>query len=86
MNRIFVVAIMALFCTATLAAARETNPAVLADYHKHQARKKHKHHQSAKKHNKVERIPTSRIRNCEMRRRWVSPNRIREVKYCEVTP
>lgn len=69
------------------AMARETNPEVLSDYKKHQSKKTPK----TKKHNnkkpaKVERVPIAKLRNCEMKRKWMPPHRVREVKICEVTP
>jgi hypothetical protein len=69
------------------AMARETNPSVLADYQKHQAKKKqktNKHHK--KKTAKVERVPMAKLRNCQMKRKWMPPKTIKEVKICEVTP
>jgi hypothetical protein len=59
----------------------------LADYQKHQSKKtpKSKKHQK-KKSSKVKRVPMVKLRNCEMKRKWMLPHRVREVKICEVTP
>ena len=84
MNRIFALAILVMFSTTITVVAKETNPAVLADYHKHQ-KKKHKHkHQHRKRAEKAQSVPVARLRNCHQRRFWVAPNRIREAKVCEV--
>ena len=89
MNKAVTLALFAVLSISAIAPAmaRETNPQVLADYKKHQD-KKHKKpnkHQK-KKANKVEHVPMAKLRNCEMKRKWVPPHRIREVKICEVTP
>ena len=68
------------------AMAKETNPLVLADYKKHQAKGNKKTHKNQKKAAKTERVPMATLRNCAMKRRWMAPNRIKEVKVCEVTP
>jgi hypothetical protein len=88
MKRLLALAIISVLGLASLPAmAKETNPAVLADYHKHKQKnnKKTTKHQK-KKANKVERVPMAKLRNCEMKRKWVPPQRIKEVKICEVTP
>ena len=87
MNKSLVLALFAVLSVNAIAPAmaKETNPQVLADYKKHQAKKQKSHtHQSKKKAHKIERVPRAKIRNCHMRRYWVSPNRIREAKECEV--
>jgi Ni/Co efflux regulator RcnB len=88
MNRLLVLTLFAALVMQMMvpAAAKETNPAVLADYQKHQS-KTHKHKtKHKKKHEKVERVPMAKLYRCQQRRFWVSPNRIREAKVCEVKP
>lgn len=89
MSKTLAVAIIAMLSWNSMepAMARETNPKVLADYHKHQSKKtpKTKKHQK-KKPVKVERVPMAKLRNCEMKRKWMPPKTVKEVKICEVTP
>ena len=89
MSKALAVAIIAMISWNSMESvmARETNSSVLADYQKHQAKKtpKTKKHQK-KKTAKVERVPMAKLRNCEMKRKWTPPHRVREVKICEVTP
>ena len=89
MNKALAMAIIAVLSWNSVepAIARETSPTVLADYHKHQSKKnqKTKKHQK-KKSAKVERVPMAKLRNCEMKRKWMPSKTIKEVKICEVTP
>jgi hypothetical protein len=89
MTKILAMAIVAMIGWNSVepAMARETNPSVLADYQKHQSKKtqKTKKHQK-KKPAKVERVPMAKLRNCEMKRKWMPPKTVKEVKICEVTP
>ena len=89
MSKALAVAIIAMLSWNSMepAVARETNPRVLADYQKHQSKKnqKTKKHQK-KKPVKVEHVPMAKLRNCEMKRKWMPPKTVKEVKICEVTP
>lgn len=89
MSKALAMAIIAMISWNSMepAMARETNPQVLADYKKHQSKKNQKtKKQQKKKPAKVERVPMAKLRNCEMKRKWMPPHRVKEVKICEVTP
>jgi hypothetical protein len=83
MKRTLLLAVVAVLAAnlVTPAFSKETNPAVLQDFKRYQAKKKL---QAKKKAQKIERVPMAKLRNCTIQKRWSPPKTIREVKLCEV--